>query len=77
MPFNYKHANQTIKHNDQTKTKLSPQSPQWSSHSVAHVWRRGNRPPFSRKMEMGLSGKYRETRNSYLVSVKYGLEVAT
>jgi hypothetical protein len=27
MPFNYKHVNQTIKHNDQTKTQLIPQSP--------------------------------------------------
>jgi len=45
MPFNYKHANQTIKHNDQTKTKLSPQSPQWSRHSVARVRRRDDRLP--------------------------------
>jgi len=29
------------KYNDQTKTKLSPQGPQWS-HSVAHVQRRGD-----------------------------------
>ena len=35
----------TIKHNHQTKTKLSPQSPQWSRHSVARVRRRGDRPP--------------------------------
>ena len=42
MHINSKHANQTIKHNDQTKTKLSPQGPQWSRHSVAHVRRRGD-----------------------------------
>ena len=27
----------TKKHNNQTKTKLSPQGPQWSRHSVASV----------------------------------------
>jgi hypothetical protein len=31
----------TIKHENQTKTKLSPQGPQWSRHSVARVRRRG------------------------------------
>jgi hypothetical protein len=37
--MNIKHSNQT-KHNYQTKTKLSPQGPQWSRHSVARVRRR-------------------------------------
>ena len=31
--------------NQTKKTKLSPQSPQWSRHSVARVRRRGDRPP--------------------------------
>ena len=44
---------------------------------VARVRRRGDRPPISGKMECGLSGKYGETRNSCLLSVKYGLGVAT
>ena len=30
---------------NQTKTKLSPQGPQWSRHSVARERRRGDRPP--------------------------------
>jgi hypothetical protein len=44
---------------------------------VARVRRRGDRPPISGKMECGLSGKYGETRNSCLLSVKYRLGVAT
>ena len=35
--------------NNQTKTKLSPQVPQWSRHSVARVRRRGDRPPSRKK----------------------------
>jgi hypothetical protein len=36
------------KNDDQTKTKLSPQGPQWSRHSVARqMRRRGDRPPHS------------------------------
>jgi len=38
-------TNQTIKHNNQTKTKVSPQGPQWSRHSVVCVRRRDDRPP--------------------------------
>jgi hypothetical protein len=64
----------TIKHENQTKTKLSPQGPQWSRHSVARVWRRGDRPPHS---IVCVSGKYRETRNSCLLLVENRMGVAT
>ena len=37
--------------NNQTKTKLSPQGPQWSRHSVARVRRRGDRPPSRKKKQ--------------------------
>jgi hypothetical protein len=40
--FNNKHTKTPI---DQTKTKLSPQGPQRSRHSVARERRRGDRPP--------------------------------
>jgi len=67
--------NQTIKHDDQTKTKLSPQGPQWSRHFVARVRRRGDRLPL---LHGCVSGKYGETRNSCLLSVeKNEMGVAT
>ena len=40
---------QTKQHNYQTKTMLSPQSPQRSRNSVTHVRRRDHRPPLSGK----------------------------
>jgi hypothetical protein len=50
---------------------LSPQGPQWSRHSVARVRHRGDFPP---SLNVCVSGKYkyRETRNSCLLSVGKG-----
>jgi len=69
MHINNKHTNPTIKHNYQTKTKLGPQSPQRSRHSVARVWRRDESSTI-RIESIGLLGKYGETSNSCLLSVK-------
>jgi hypothetical protein len=44
--INNKHTKTPI---DQTKTKLSPQGPQWSRHPVARERRRGDRPPTNKK----------------------------
>jgi len=38
---------------NQTKTKLSPQGPQWSRHSVARERHRGDRPPTKYKCKRG------------------------
>jgi len=43
---------------------------------VEHVRRRSDRPP-SRKQCNDIPGEYGETRNSCLLSLKYGLKVAT
>jgi hypothetical protein len=50
---------------------LSPQGPQWSRHSVARVRRRSDCPP---SLNVCVSGKYKykETRNSCLLSVEKG-----
>jgi hypothetical protein len=68
MHVNNKHANQTIKHNDQTKTKLSPQGPQQSRHYVARVRRRDD--IFHSQMYVYLFGKCGKTRNYCLLSVE-------
>ena len=67
--FNNKHTKTPI---DQTKTKLSPQGPQWSRHSVTRVRRRGDHPP---SMYGYISGKYGKTRNSLSPSGKDGVRV--
>jgi len=61
---------------NQTKTKLSPQGPQRSRHSVARVRRRGEYSTSS-SMYLSLSSKYREAINSCLLSVENGMRVAT
>jgi hypothetical protein len=50
----------------------------FSYTGVARRRRRDDRPSLSDKKNVkGLSGKCEETRNSCLLSVKYGLRVAT
>jgi hypothetical protein len=58
---------------NQTKTKLSPQGPQWSRHSVARVRRRGE---YSTSSNVSIWQIW-ETRKSCLLSVENGMGVAT
>ena len=62
---------------NQTKTKLSPQGPQWRRHSVARARHRGDRPPskcmggYIYLVNMGRQGIL------CLLAVKNGVGVAT
>jgi hypothetical protein len=74
--INNKHMETQI---DQTKTKLSPQGPQWSRHSIARERRRGDRPSTIYKCNMGVIYLVNVRRQGIrcLLAVKNGVGVAT